>query len=152
MAIDAGFAFGYRLVMHLRRHGFLRGEVHILEVVAVTALLRIVGLHARPLVAGHRQPVLVKLLRRIDQAERLGVQFLAGLQFAQHFRCPLVRHVAIRASGAHAAAVVVMHRTHVFLIHVFAHFVAADTKLLGIRRFHTGIKTAPEDNPGAKAQ
>ena len=61
-------------------------------------------------------------------------------------------NMAIWAGCAHTAAVGVVNGIHIFLIHVVAHFMAADTELFRIRHFHTGIETAPENNPGDKTQ
>lgn len=55
-------------------------------------------------------------------------------------------YVAIGAGCFHATAVAVVNGTHVFLIDVIFHLMATDTEFFGIRHFHPGIKTAPEDN------
>jgi hypothetical protein len=49
----------------------LLGVVHVGEVVAVAAFLAVVGLHARPLVAGQFAALGVELLRRVDGAQAL---------------------------------------------------------------------------------
>ncbi|MDR7845119.1 hypothetical protein RIT80_11115, partial [Streptococcus pneumoniae] len=69
MAINTGLPIFHRLVMHLRGNRFLGGCIHILEVVTVTALLRVIVLHAPPLILCHRQTMSFKFLRRVNNAK-----------------------------------------------------------------------------------
>ncbi|ABV11731.1 hypothetical protein CKO_00576 [Citrobacter koseri ATCC BAA-895] len=150
VAVDTGLPLFHCLVVHFGGNAFLSGEIHKFEVVAVTALPRIGVFHPSPLALRHCQTVIFKLLRSIDNAEHLPVQLFTGLDLTDHFRAPLVRNVTVRTGGANAAAVVVVHGFHVFLIDGVAHFVAADTELFGVGLFHPGVETAPENNAANK--
>ena len=151
MAVNTGLPCFSGLIMHFRRHRFLGREIHVIEVMAVAALLRVIGFHAPPLVLRHFQPVIFELGGSIDNAENLTVKFFTGLNFTDHFRAPFVRHMAVRTGGAHTAAVVVMHRFHIFLVNVIAHFMTTDAERFGVGLFHTGVEAAPEKDPRREA-
>ncbi len=136
--------------MHLRGNRFLGGCIHILEVVTVTALLRVIVLHAPPLILCHRQTMSFKFLRRVNNAKNFTIQLFTCFELAYHLRHKLVRNVTIRTGRTDAATVVVVHGIHVFLIHRVAHFVAANAELFGIGFFHPGVKATPEDDAANK--
>lgn len=99
--------------MHLRGNRFLGGCIHILEVVTVTALLRVIVLHAPPLILCHRQTMSFKFLRRVNNAKNFTIQLFTCFELAYHLRHKLVRNVTIR-TGRTDAATVVGKKTFVF--------------------------------------
>src|SRR5690606_105383 len=111
VAVDAGLLAGPQpQLVDLGRARALPGQVHRIEVVAVAALQRVVGLQPRPLVAGQHQPLVEELLAGIDGAENLAPDLLGGLHLARDLVGPVVRDMAVRAGGAHAGAVGVVDR------------------------------------------
>src|SRR5687767_3913280 len=106
VAIDAGLFLARERGRVLRRGALaLAREVHGLEVVAVAALERVVGLQARPLVLRELEALPLELLLGADGAEDLAPHLLRRLHLARELVGPVVRHMAIRARGAHAGAV-----------------------------------------------
>ncbi|MCY1458991.1 hypothetical protein D9M71_764280 [compost metagenome] len=80
----------------------LAGEVHELEIVAVTAFTRVVGLEPCPFVFGQFAAVVEEFLPRADSAEDLAPYLLGRLHFARNLVRPFMGHVAVRATGTHA--------------------------------------------------
>lgn len=81
VAVDAGLAVALRQLVLLPRALFLHLAVHALEAVAVAALARARALHALPLVLGQLQALGLELLRRVDGAHELAVEFLVAWIF-----------------------------------------------------------------------
>ena len=147
VAIDAGLlAFRQLGRVGVGRALALAREIHRFELVAVAAFQRVVGLEAAPLVVGQLQAVRFEFFARIDGAEDLAPHFLGRLHLARHFAGPFVRHMAVRALGAHTAAVAEVNGALQLRINVVAHFVAAGAELLGIGRFHRRVEAAPEQD------
>lgn len=151
VAVDAGLAVALRQLVLLPRALFLHLAVHALEAVAVAALARARALHALPLVLGQLQALGLELLRRVDGAHELAVEFVGGLDLPRHLVHPVLGHVAVGTDGAHPGAVLVVDGLLVFLIDRVAHLVAGDAELQLVGRFHGGVEAAPEDNAGEES-
>src|ERR1019366_8442606 len=63
-----------------------------------------------------------------------------------------MRHMTVRADGAHTGAIAVVDRFLVFRIDVVAHLVAGDAELQPVACFHAGIESAPENDAEKKEQ
>src|SRR5690606_26133030 len=93
-------------------------------------------------------PALAELQLGVDGAEDLAPHLLGGLHLARDLVGPVVRHVAVRAGGAHARAVAVVDGGLEFLVDVVTHLVAADAELLGVGDLQGGVEAAPEHDAG----
>ncbi len=144
VAIDAGLvAGGERCRMLCDAAPTLLREIHELEVVAVTALLRITQLHALPFAISEMASTCTEFFRRIDGAERVGDQLFAGLHLAHNLVSPAMGHVAIRADRAHSGAI--------RIVYGFADLLddwrmTTGAKGLGVSGLHTGIEGTPEQD------
>src|SRR3546814_5434449 len=69
---------------------------------AVAAFQAVVGLEPRPFVLRQREPVVQELPAGVDGAEDVPPHLLGCLHLAGDLVGPVVRHVAVRAGGAHA--------------------------------------------------
>src|SRR5688572_5546067 len=145
VAVDAGFFLGAEVGgVHVGGARALAREVHVVVAVAVSALEGIVRLHARPLVLSELEALVEELLARADRAEELSPHLFRGLHLARDLVRPVVRHVAVGADGAHAAAVGVMDSALELGEDVLARLVAALAERLGVRELHRGVEAAPE--------
>src|SRR6185436_3770017 len=150
VAVDARLALAERDAVRAHRAPALLGEVHVLVVMAVAALLRVVRAHPRPLALGELDPLVLELFRRVDAAEHLVQHLVRRLDLADDLRAPLLRHVAVGTSRAHARAVRVVDRVPVLLEHVLLHLVARDAEALGVRHLERPVESTPEDNAGGE--
>jgi len=132
--------------MHVLRPLTLACEVHGVVVVAVSAFQGIVGFQARPFVLRQLQALGIKFFRRIHRAKDLAPHLLGRLHLARHLVGPVVRHVAVRADRAHPGTVGVVDGALQLGEDVVAHFMATRTELLGVRDFHRGIESPPEQD------
>src|SRR5450759_5408388 len=150
VTIDTGLAFVFglhvlvidSLLLHFPAHGF--------EIVAVTAFARTGLLHAFPFACCQFHPVRFEFFLGIDIARELAPNFLARLDLAQYLVPPVPGHVTVGTDSAHTGTVRIVYGLLVFLVYVIAHFMAANTELQLVRRFHPGIEPAPEDEAGEK--
>ena len=110
----------------------LLGDVHRFGAVAVAAFQRIIGLEPCPFVQRQFEPVIVEFFAGVDGAEQVAPDFLGSLHLARDLVGPVVRHVAVRASGAYAGSVAVVDRGLEFLEHVVLHFVAGRAESLSL--------------------
>ena len=103
VTIDAGLFAGKKEAL-VRDRGARRllSNVHRLRRVAVAAFQRIVGLEARPFVQRQLLAVIAKFVARVDGAEQVSPDFLRRLHLAGDLVGPVVRHMTVRATGAHA--------------------------------------------------
>ncbi len=148
VAVDAGLALFHGVAMDARRESGLTLHIHGLEIMAVAALARIGRLHVGPDMAGQPQALFVELFRRIHRANGPVIQLVGGPDLADQLGDPLLRHMAVRADGAHARWIGIMRRLDVVGIHVVAHFVAGGAELQRVGGLHGGVETAPEDDAG----
>ena len=136
MALDAGLASFVGQPMHALRRATLFGCVHRRLRMTVAALARVRGLHRRPYVIGHRQPLRFEFFRRVDRSHDLVEQLVGGLNLSDQFVVPLLGNVTIRTRGANTRPVGEMDGLLQLLVHGAAHFVAGDAERLRIRQFH----------------
>ncbi len=149
VAVDAGFfAAGQKLLVGLGGSVALFGEIHEVEVVAVSALEGVVCLEPGPLVPGQCASMGKELLACIDSAENFPPDFLRRLHLAGNLVRPSVWHVAVRASGANTGAIGVMNGAFQVLEHVVPHFVTGNAKKLRIGGLQHRIERTPEDDAG----
>jgi len=148
VAVDAGVLVAQGHLVLLPRPLLLHLGVHAVEAVAVAALARVRPLHALPLVFRQMQALRLELLRRVDGAHHLAVEFVGGLDLPRDLVHPVLRHVAVGADGAHAGAVRIVDGLLVLLIDRVAHLVAGDAELQRVGRLHGGVEAAPEDDAG----
>src|SRR5665647_275126 len=100
---------------------------------------------------GQFHSVCLKFFLRIHITGDFAPNFLARFYLAQHFAAPVMGHMAIGTDGAHAGSVLVVDGFYVLLIHVIAHFMAADTESQLVGRFQPGVESAPEQDAGEEA-
>ena len=77
------------------------------------------------------------------------VKLVGCLNLPRNFVDPSLRHMAVRARGAHAGAVGIMDRLLVFLIDVVLHFMTCNAEFFVIGQFQRPVETSPEHNSGA---
>ena len=147
VAIDTGIALLHAENVLLAGAFFLIFRFHRGEVMAVTALARVGFLHRVPHIFCQLQALGVEFFRGIDRTQGFMQQLITGLHLAHYLVHPGIGDMAVGTGCAHAAGVGEVDGFGVFLIYVFFHFVAGDTKLEGVSGFHRGIETAPEDDP-----
>ena len=87
----------------------------------------------------------------VDRAEDLAPDLLRGLHLAGDLVGPFVRHMAVRAGGAHAGPVGEMDRAGQLLIDVVLHLVARGAELLGVGQLERGVEGAPEHHAADEA-
>ena len=127
VAIDTGLHTARELGRMQFQGAFaLAREIHRCQIVAVAALQRVIRFQARPFALRELEPFVEKFFARVDGAENRAPHFLGGLNLAGNLVGPVVRHMAIRASGAHAGTVGVMNGRLQFDKNVVAHFMDRD--------------------------
>src|SRR5262249_4087627 len=99
-----------KALMRLNRARALAGDVHRLRTVTISAFQGIVGLHARPFMLGQIETMIDKFLSRIDRSKNLSPDLLGSLHLARDLVGPFMGYMAIGTAGAHARAIVVVHR------------------------------------------
>ena len=70
-------------------------DVHRIFRVAIAALTRVARLHASPDILGQRKPMLFEFRRRVDSAEKLVPELVAGLDFSLNQQWPRMRNMAV---------------------------------------------------------
>src|SRR5829696_3870930 len=152
VTIDTGLLLGnQKLAVDVRGSSGLLGEIHGDGGMAIAALEGVIGFQPRPFMLGKLKPMILKLLPGIDRAEDLAPDFLRGLHLAGDLVGPLVRHVAVRTTGADARTVREVRGVLQLLEYVVAHFVARGAELLGVGDFKRGVEGAPEQDAADEA-
>ena len=146
VAIDTGVACLHGIHVLFTSTRLLCFRIHRGEVVAVPALARIRFLHRLPYITRKRQTFGIKFFRRIYAAQNLMEHLVGGLDLAHNLMNPWPRDMAIGTSRLYTGAVIVMNGFFVFLVDVIFHFMTGDTEIHGVRDFHCGIETTPENN------
>src|SRR5215208_7146564 len=95
---------------------------------AVAALQRVIGAHARPLALCEVPPKVEESLTCGNRAEDVAPDLLGRLHFPRNLPRPLMWHMAIRAARAHAGPVGEMDGALQLLEDVAPHLMAADTE------------------------
>jgi hypothetical protein len=145
VAVDAGLVVLAGHLVGLLGAGSLRLGIHAIEAMAVAALAGVGRLHAGPFVARQFKPLGLEFFLGVDGAHDLSVDLLGGLHLADDLVGPVLGHMAVGTGGAHPGAVGVVDGLLVFLIDVVPHFVARDTEVHLVGRFHGGVEAAPEE-------
>ncbi len=115
---------------------------------AAAAFARAIGGKTCPLALGQHNAVFLELFTGADLAGELRQHFAAGLHLARHLVGEVVRHMAVRAGGAHAAAVAPVHGLLQLGQQVVMHGVAVQTELFLVGGLHGGIETLPGQDAG----
>ena len=152
VAVDAGFfTLGKKCGMHFHRAPALPCEIHGVQVVAIAAFEGVVRLQPGPFVLRELKAFIDKFFTGIDRTKNLSPHLFGRLHLPGNFVCPVVRHMTVRARGAHTRTIAVVNCWLQFNKHVFPHLMTAGAKFFRVGDFQRGIESAPENDPGDKA-
>ena len=120
-------------------------EIHVLELVTVSTLMRIRCFHVSPHALGQVHAPCLEFLARIDGSYCPVRNFMQRrLDLSRHFVKPLFWHVAIGTNSAYARAVGVVDGLLVFLVDVIFHDMAGDTEGFGIGIIKHHVEARPK--------
>ena len=154
VAVDAGLLAAWRGSVECApaARGLCRVKSIDVEVVAVAAFERVVGLQARPFVLRQFEPVLAANFSRVSMVPKI-------LPQTSFEACILRAILSVQSCGTWQSGQVARTPRAVgevdgglqLPIHVVAHLVAAGAELLGVGDFERGVEAAPEHDAGDEA-